>query len=168
MKKRLCILLLFLLFLLLTLLPAFSEALVEGDVAITDTFCVEYGETYSSPEEVALYLYAFEELPSNYITKNEAKKLGWESSKGNLWDVAYGCAIGGDRFGNREGLLPDADQWYECDVNFDGGYRGGERILFSSDGLICYSGDHYNSYTLIYDGFWADGGNYCYGWEELK
>ena len=69
-------------------------------------------------------------------------------------------SIGGDRFGNREGLLPDARsrQWYECDVNYEGGYRGAERLLFSNDGLIYYSGDHYGSCELLYDGwYWSDG-----------
>lgn len=136
---------------------AFSEALVEDGVAITEDLMVEYGQDYSTPEEVALYLYAFGELPENYITKSEARRLGWDASAGNLWDVAYGMSIGGDVFGNREGLLPDARgrTWYECDVNYEGGYRGGERLLFSSDGLICYSGDHYRSYTMLYEG-WYD------------
>ena len=86
--------------------------------------------------------------------------MGWDSASGNLWGVAPGMSIGGDRFGNREGLLPDARsrQWYECDVNYEGGYRGAERLLFSNDGLIYYSGDHYGSCELLYDGwYWSDG-----------
>lgn len=108
---------------------------------------------YYTPEDVALYLYTYGYLPENFITKDEARDLGWESSEGNLWEVADGMCIGGDRFGNREGLLPDAPgrTWYECDVNFDGGYRGGERIVFSSDGLIYYTDDHYESFTLLYE-----------------
>ena len=158
MMKRLLAALLALL--LLTLGSALGEALVDGDVAITETLEVEYGSEYSSPDEVALYLHAFEELPPNYITKNDAKALGWDSSKGNLWDVAYGMSIGGDRFGNREGLLPDASgrKWYECDVNYEGGYRGAERLLFSSDGMVCYSGDHYTTYEVLYEEwYYADG-----------
>lgn len=137
---------------------AFAEALVEDGVAVTEDTIVEYGEDYSSPEEVALYLYAFAELPENYLTKSEARSLGWISSEGNLWDVAYGMSIGGDVFGNREGLLPEARgrTWYECDVNYSGGFRGAERILYSSDGLICYSDDHYNSYTLLYEGWYEE------------
>ncbi len=108
---------------------------------------------YYTPEDVALYIYTYGYLPENFITKDEARDLGWESSEGNLWEVADGMCIGGDRFGNREGLLPDAPgrTWYECDVNFDGGYRGGERIVFSSDGLIYYTDDHYESFTLLYE-----------------
>lgn len=150
---------LYLLTLILLLIPCgLAEPLVEGDVAITDELCVEYGYDYSDPDEVALYLHAFEELPPNYITKDEARSLGWDSRRGNLWDVAYGMSIGGDRFGNREGLLPDARNrlWYECDVNYWGGYRGAERLLFSSDGLIYYSNDHYQTYQLLYEGWYAD------------
>lgn len=153
-----CLLILVLLF----LYSAFGEALVEDGIAITDDLVVEYGVDYSSPDEVALYLYAFSELPCNYIRKSDARDLGWDSSKGNLWDVAPYCSIGGDKFGNYEGLLPDAAgrKWYECDVNYDGGYRGAERLLFSSDGLICYSGDHYKSYELLYDGWYENGSRY--------
>ena len=157
MMKRLFSLLLLL---CLAIGGAIAEVLVEGDVAITDKLLVEYGQWYSEPDEVALYLHTFEELPFNYLTKSEARELGWDSAAGNLWEVAPGMSIGGDRFGNREGLLPDARDrtWYECDVNYQGGYRGAERLLFSDDGLIYYSGDHYASCELLYDGrYWSDG-----------
>ena len=113
---------------------------------------VEEGGSYTSKDEVALYLYGFEELPSNFITKNEAKDLGWISSKGNLQDVAPGMSIGGDRFGNYEGLLPKEKnrQYYECDINYEGGRRGAERIIFSNDGLVYYTGDHYKSFEQLY------------------
>lgn len=113
---------------------------------------VEEDGVYSTPELVAAYLYVFHKLPSNYITKNDAVKLGWDSEKGNLWDVTEQMSIGGSRFGNYEGLLPDAKgrTWYECDVNYNGGYRGAERILYSNDGLIYYTGDHYKTFTRLY------------------
>jgi len=157
---------------LLSLLLLFSlsfayapEVLVDGESAMTDDLFVEWGYDYFSPDEVALYLHAFGELPPNYITKDEARDLGWVSSKGNLWDIGWGFCIGGDEFGNREGLLPDADgrQWYECDVNYEGGFRGGERLVFATDGLIYYTGDHYESFDLLYDG-WYDP-DYLYGEE---
>ncbi len=108
--------------------------------------------TYTSKDEVAEYINTFSRLPDNYITKNEAKDLGWESNKGNLWDVAPGKSIGGDKFGNREGLLPKASgrQWYECDIDYNGGYRGEKRILYSNDGLIYYTEDHYSSFEQLY------------------
>lgn len=107
---------------------------------------------YTSPKNVALYIHTYGKLPCNFITKNEAKKLGWNSNEGNLWEVTDRMSIGGDRFGNYEGLLPDAEgrTWKECDVNYQGGYRGAERILFSNDGLIYYTDDHYKSFTQLY------------------
>ena len=132
------------------------EIIVEDDVAITNDYMVEYGEYYYSAEEVALYLYVFAELPYNYITKNEAMDLGWESRKGNLWEVAEGACIGGDRFGNYEGLLPKANgrQYYECDVDYEGGFRDAKRIIFSNDGLIFYTEDHYESFIQLFDGWY--------------
>lgn len=111
----------------------------------------EDGE-YSSKDEVALYIHLFEHLPDNYITKSEAKKLGWESSKGNLWKVAPGKSIGGDTFGNREGNLPEKKgrKYFECDVDYEGGYRNEYRLVYSDDGLIYYTEDHYNSFELLY------------------
>ena len=108
--------------------------------------------SYSSMQEVADYIHIFGKLPPNFITKNKARDLGWESSEGNLWEVAPGMSIGGDRFGNYEGLLPEANgrKWTECDIDFDGGYRNDKRIVFSNDGLIYYTDDHYESFTQLY------------------
>lgn len=109
-------------------------------------------ESYSSMEEVAAYLHQYGELPPNYITKKQAQELGWVASKGNLWEVAPGMSIGGDGFGNREGLLPDAPgrKYYECDIDFDGSYRNAKRIVYSNDGLIYYTEDHYESFRQLY------------------
>ena len=106
---------------------------------------------YTGKEEVALYLFTYKKLPSNFLTKAEAEKLGWISSKGNLDEVAPGMSIGGNRFGNYEGLLPDAKNrtWTECDINYLGGFRGAERIVFSNDGLIYYTADHYETFEEI-------------------
>lgn len=126
----------------------FSDTAAES---IDNDVILEEG-SYTTPEDVAEYIHTFGTLPSNFITKKEAKKLGWDSSKGNLWQVADGMSIGGDHFGNYEGLLPDAEgrKWTECDVNYNGGYRGAERIIFSNDGLIYYTDDHYESFTQLY------------------
>ena len=106
---------------------------------------------YTSKMEVAAYLYRFGQLPSNYITKDEARDLGWVASKGNLWDVTDEMSIGGDRFGNFEGLLPDKKgrQYYECDIDYEGGRRGAKRIVFSNDGLIFYTDNHYESFERL-------------------
>lgn len=113
---------------------------------------VEKDGSYTTPEDVAEYIHTFGTLPDNFITKSEAKALGWDNKKGNLWDVADGKSIGGDHFGNYEGLLPEEkDRKYtECDVNYNGGYRGSERIIFSNDGLIYYTNDHYKTFTQLY------------------
>ena len=107
--------------------------------------------TYNSAEDVSLYLYTYDHLPDNYITKDEARELGWTG--GSVEQAAPGCAIGGDRFGNREGLLPKAGgrQYYECDIDTIGETgRGAKRIVWSDDGLIYYTEDHYESFTLLY------------------
>lgn len=106
---------------------------------------------YYSAEDVALYLVTYGELPGNFITKNEARDLGWEG--GSVQRYKEGAAIGGDKFGNREGILPKASgrQYYECDIDTDGkNSRGAKRIVFSNDGLIYYTEDHYESFILLY------------------
>lgn len=135
----------------LLMIAAALPGLCETIIVYASEYPVEEDGWYDSMEEVSVYLDAYGELPGNYITKNEAKKLGWVSNRGNLWKVAEGKSIGGDRFGNYEGLLPDAQgrRWTECDINFDGGYRGGERIIFSNDGLIYYTQDHYESFDEV-------------------
>ena len=106
---------------------------------------------YDDVETVAAYLIAYEELPDNYLTKKEAETLGWVSKEGNLWDVAEGMSIGGDYFGNYEGLLPQG-KYRECDIDYDGGYRGEERLIYTTQGdlYIYYTDDHYESFELIY------------------
>lgn len=125
---------------------------IEGMVSDFKAENIDEKEYYTSKEDVALYIHVYDKLPSNFISKKEASKLGWESSKGNLWDVADQMSIGGDRFGNREKLLPSKEgrQYYECDIDYDGEYRGAKRIVYSDDGLIYYTGDHYKSFSLLY------------------
>ena len=106
---------------------------------------------YDQMEEVALYIRLYGHLPSNYITKNEARELGWTG--GSLEPYAPGCSIGGDYFGNYEGVLPKKSgrKYTECDIDTKGKRsRGAKRIVFSNDGLIYYSDDHYESFTLLY------------------
>ncbi|WP_413242409.1 ribonuclease domain-containing protein [Paenibacillus sp. 1P07SE] len=104
-----------------------------------------------TPEDVADYIRQTGELPDNYLTKQEARDLGWDPQKGNLHDVAPGMSIGGDRFYNRERLLPDSRGrlWYEADILYDGGRRGAARIVYSNDGLIYMTEDHYKTFTQM-------------------
>ena len=107
--------------------------------------------SYTSAEDVALYLYTYGQLPKNFMTKKEAREGGWTG--GSLEPYFPGMCIGGDYFGNKEGLLPDAKgrKWTECDIDTLGkDSRGAKRIVFSNDGLIYYTDDHYESFTLLY------------------
>lgn len=106
---------------------------------------------YYSKDEVALYIHTYGRLPDNYVSKAEAEKAGW--SGGSVEKYIPGAAIGGSRFGNYEGILPKAPgrSWTECDINTNGkSSRGAERIVFSNDGLIYYTDDHYESFQLLY------------------
>ena len=108
--------------------------------------------SYTSKEDVALYIHTYGHLPSNFITKKEAEAAGWTG--GPLDRVLPGMCIGGSYFGNYEGQLPKAKgrKWTECDINTLGAKsRGAERIVFSNDGLIYYTSDHYESFELLYD-----------------
>ncbi|MBE7003790.1 MAG: ribonuclease [Ruminococcaceae bacterium] len=107
--------------------------------------------SYTSREDVALYLHLYAHLPGNFITKKEAEALGWPG--GSLEPYAPGKCIGGDRFGNYEGQLPTAKgrRWNECDVDTLGAKsRGAKRIVYSNDGLIYYTEDHYQTFELLY------------------
>ena len=107
--------------------------------------------TYTSKEDVALYIHQYGELPQNFITKAEAQKLGWTG--GSLEKYAPGKCIGGDNFGNYEGLLSKKSgrKYTECDIDTLGASsRGAKRIVFSNDGLIYYTDDHYATFTLLY------------------
>lgn len=107
--------------------------------------------SYTSKEDVALYIHTYGHLPGNFITKKEAQALGW--SGGSLEPYAPGKCIGGSHFGNYEGLLPEAEgrSYTECDIDTLGaGSRGAKRIVFSNDELIYYTGDHYESFELLY------------------
>lgn len=153
---------------LLTVLVLFAPAAMAKTITVDAAhYEVEEDGWYDTMEEVAIYLTFFEELPDNYLTKKEAQALGWESRKGNLWDVADGCSIGGDRFGNYEGLLPDAKgrKWTECDIDFDGRYRNSKRIVFSNDGLLYYTDDHYESFDEI-EVIWSEDENDSYAYED--
>ena len=107
--------------------------------------------SYTSKDDVASYIDTYGKLPSNFITKKEAQKRGWSKGE-SLWDSCPGMSIGGDRFGNYEGILPEKDgrSYKECDIDYNGGRRNSRRIVFSDDGLIYYTGDHYESFELLY------------------
>lgn len=90
-------------------------------------------------------------LPDYYITSNEAKKFGWNPKLGNLSTVCQGKMIFGGVYKNINKHLPTNYNriWYEADINYNNGYRGTERILFSNDGLIFVTYDHYKTFIEI-------------------
>ena len=129
-----------------TIAPELTEA-----PEIAEAPALDEDGSYTSKEDVALYIHIYGHLPRNFMTKKEAQKLGWEG--GSLEKFAPGMCIGGDKFGNYEGLLPDAPgrKWTECDIDTLGAKsRGAKRIVFSNDGLIYYTDDHYESFELLY------------------
>lgn len=109
---------------------------------------VEEDGVYTSKDEVSLYLQTYGHLPSNFITKSEAKKLGWEG--GSLEKYAPGKCIGGDVYGNYEGLLPEEDEYHECDIDTLGADSRGSKRLVYSDTAIYYTDDHYENFTLLF------------------
>ena len=166
-KKALSFLRTVLIFALVLLLAHFFPSLFSGveqnatGAATAETIRVESDQTpqaapdedgeYDDRDTLALYIHLYGHLPSNFVTKAEAEAAGWTG--GGLEKILPGKSIGGDRFGNREGLLPreKGRVWIECDVNTRGkSDRGPERIVFSNDGLIYYTADHYDSFTCLY------------------
>lgn len=125
--------------------PTDSASSGDGQPAIAED------GSYTSKDEVALYIHTYGHLPENYITKDEAYDLGWKS-KGTLDEVAPGMSIGGDYYGNYEGVLPDEPgrEYHECDIDYESGNRNGKRIVYSNDGNIYYTEDHYNSFEHLY------------------
>ena len=119
--------------------------------ANTGKIKIDKNAAYTDKEHVAAYINEFAKLPHNYITKNEAKKLGWQT-KGTLDKVAPGKSIGGDRYGNYENRVPNKSgrTWKECDIDYVKGSRNSKRIVFSNDGLIYYTNDHYQTFTKLY------------------
>ena len=125
-----------------------SAAQTETSSAGTQT--LDENGSYSSKEDVALYLWTYHRLPKNFITKEAAQALGWPG--GSLEAYAPGCAIGGDYFGNYDGLLPAKKKYRECDIGTVGkSSRGAKRIVYAEDfSAIYYTDDHYESFTLLY------------------
>jgi guanyl-specific ribonuclease Sa len=104
---------------------------------------------YTSKDDVALYIHTYGKLPSNFITKSEAKKLGWTG--GGLDEFAKGKCIGGDKFGNNEGKLPEGKNYKECDIDTLGAdSRGAKRIVYADDGSVYYTDDHYENFEQVY------------------
>ena len=103
-------------------------------------------EELTNETKVISYVKSNHRLPDFYITKSEAKSKGGVPAKGNLCDILPGKAIGGDKFSNREKQLPKGEQYYEADVNYNCGNRGADRIIFTKNGDVWLTKDHYKSF----------------------
>ena len=115
---------------------------------------VEESGQYTTKDSVAAYLCKFDKLPDNYITQKEGVAL-YESETGNTFDkwnfnpwTTFGVMIGGDSFGNKEGLLPKGS-YHEADVDYSAKNRGTKRLVYQSDCVIYYTSDHYKSFTKL-------------------
>ena len=108
--------------------------------------------SYTSRDEVALYLHTYGKLPKNFISKKDAEEQGFRFGEGNFGEAFPGMSVGGSRFGNYEGQLPEKSgrRYYECDIDYQGGRRNAKRLVYSNDGLIFYTDDHYKSFTQLY------------------
>lgn len=128
-----------------------SETQVQTEADTKAEAPIDENGSYTTKEDVSLYLYTYDHLPQNFITKKEAEALGWQG--GSLEPYAPGKCIGGSRFGNYEELLPEKEgrQYYECDIDTLGAdRRGAKRLVYSDDGLIYYTADHYETFELLY------------------
>lgn len=161
MKKVLSVLLVLLMLLSMAgcaeMMEAFSTLPQAVDDAQEQAKSLPISGCYTTEEDVAKYIYLYGCLPPNFMTKEEARSLGWDG--GSLEPYAPGKCIGGDVFKNYEGLLPDAPgrTWTECDIDTLGASsRGAKRIVFSNDGLIYVTYDHYESFKLLYSHFYGE------------
>lgn len=125
--------------------------LVKETYSPPDISVTKKGE-YTDKDHVALYIHTYGKVPPNYVTKTKARNAGWVNTDGNLWDVLPGKSIGGGGFYNDDNVMPDAPgrSWYECDIDYDGGFRNAKRIVYSNDGLIYYTDDHYKTFQRLY------------------
>ena len=128
-----------------------TKKVATQEKANSNKISISESGAYTDKVRVGAYINQFAKLPHNYITKGEAQKLGWQT-KGTLDKVAPGKSIGGDKFGNYEGILPKKNgrTYRECDIDYVKGNRNAKRIVYSNDGLIYYTGDHYKTFTKLY------------------
>ena len=118
----------------------------EIDVGEDNPSRIDKDGEYTTATDVAEYINTYHKLPSNYVKKWEAKAKGWNKGED---PSDYGIMIGGNKWNNSEGLLPN-DDYHECDVDYDGNGRGPNRLIYTKDGTVYYTNDHYESFTQLY------------------
>lgn len=124
---------------------------VTPEATVTPAVTVTPGPM-DAAQELADYIFEHGELPENYIRKKDAEAQGWKTTYRYVGDIGPGITIGGDYFGNYEKLLPvvKGRKYYEADCFYQGGPRNEYRIIFSNDGHVWYTGDHYNTFTELF------------------
>lgn len=140
--------------LIAVIIAGFTALRGNGDRVIADVPAVAATDSIdqlTQQKRVVSYLKQHQRLPNYYISKKQARNQGWDARNGNLCSVLPGKAIGGDRFSNREGRLPAAHKrvWHEADINYQCGRRGADRLLYSNDGLIFVTRDHYKTFIRV-------------------
>ncbi|MDD6512688.1 ribonuclease domain-containing protein [Sharpea azabuensis] len=116
-----------------------------------ETVSIDVNGAYTTKHDVALYLHTYHKLPKNFITKREARELGWQG--GGLDGIKDGYCIGGDRYGNYEKRLPTNQSYHECDIEtMHQESRGTKRLVYSNNFDIYYTEDHYNTFIKVYSG----------------
>ena len=131
---------------------SYAESHLTGEAYQPPDITVQKNGEYTDKDSVALYIHTYGTVPKNFVSKTKARNAGWVNTKGNLWDVLPGKSIGGGGFYNDDGMMPDAPgrEWFECDIDYDGGFRNAKRIVYSNDGLIYYTDDHYKTFQRLY------------------
>ncbi len=96
------------------------------------------------------YLIRYGKLPDYYIDINNLRELGWKDGKSPS-KYAPGKMLTRGRYFNDNKHLPDAPGrlWFECDINYYEGRRNQHRILYSNDGLMFVTYDHYETFYEI-------------------
>ncbi len=157
MKKLLALLIVFVLLFSVACTPTKNEEPTKKDedgknYTKEEPSKIDKNGKYYTKEDVKNYLIEYKKLPKNFITKKVARSKGWNPRENKLSDVMKGYCIGGDKFGNREKRLPikKGRQYYECDIDYRGGKRNAKRIVFSNDGLIFYTSDHYKTFKKLH------------------
>ena len=128
------------------------EQNIDTITQIIDNQAIDFNGEFTSKDDVALYIHVYNKLPKNFVTKQQAEQAGWDPSTGNLQVILPGKSIGGNRFGNYEKNLPEITgrKYYECDIDYAGGRRNAKRIVYSNQGQIYYTSDHYSTFTQLY------------------
>ena len=131
---------------------SYAENHLTGNTYEAPDITVTKDGEYTDKDHVALYIHQYGRVPGNYVSKSKARAAGWNNKEGNLWDVLPGKSIGGGGFYNDDNMMPDAPgrEWFECDIDYEGGFRNAKRIVYSDDGLIYYTDDHYRTFERLY------------------